>query len=92
LTDKGKLLGKVSIHGVIECRGAAVKEVLDSDPIVLYTDEPLDQAMKKVSQFVGESLPVVRRESSEMKGSITEGALFQAVIEIQTKSRNLERS
>ena len=92
LNDENKLMGKLSIHGAIKHSNAPVKDALDSDPIVLYTDEPLDQAMQKVSQFVGESLPVVFRDTGVMLGSITEGELFQAVIDIQTKSRNLERS
>lgn len=92
LTEEGKLLGKISIHGAIECSDKSVLEVLEADPIVLYADEPLDIAMQKVSQFIGESLPIVNRDTGIMLGSITEGALFQAVIDIQTKSRNLERS
>ena len=92
LSENGKLLGKLSIHAAIESDSAPVKKALDSEPIVLYTDEPLDEAMQKVSQFVGESLPVVFRDTGVMLGSITEGELFQAVIDIQTKSRNLERS
>jgi len=92
LTEEGKLLGKISIHGAIECAHGSILEVLEADPIVLYTDESLDKAMQKVSQFIGESLPVVNRDTGIMLGSITEGALFQAVIDIQTKSRNLERS
>ena len=92
LTEEGKLLGKISIHGAIECSDKSVLEVLEADPIVLYADEPLDVAMQKVSQFIGESLPIVNRDTGIMLGSITEGALFQAVIDIQTKSRNLERS
>ena len=63
LNDENKLMGKLSIHGAIKHSNAPVKDALDSDPIVLYTDEPLDQAMQKVSQFVGESLPVVFRDT-----------------------------
>jgi CIC family chloride channel protein len=48
--------------------------------------------MVKVSQFVGESLPVIERKTRIMQGSIAEGALFQAVIDIQAQARNLERA
>ena len=47
--------------------------------------------MVKVSQFVGESLPVIDKKSGMMRGSIAEGALFQAVIDVQAQARNLER-
>ncbi len=48
--------------------------------------------MGEVSQFVGESLPVVDRASGKLQGSIAEGALFQAVIDVQAQARNLERN
>ena len=48
--------------------------------------------MIKVSQFVGESLPVVNKETGALHGSIAEGALFQAVIDVQYQARNLERA
>jgi CIC family chloride channel protein len=65
---------------------------MDSRPLCLFEDEPLDSAMVKVSQFVGESLPVINRTTGIMQGSIAEGALFQAVIDVQSQARNLERA
>jgi CIC family chloride channel protein len=64
---------------------------MDTRPLCLFADEALDSAMVKVSQFVGESLPVIDKESGMMRGSIAEGALFQAIIDVQAQARNLER-
>jgi CIC family chloride channel protein len=64
---------------------------MDISPITLYGDDSLKQSMVKVSQFVGESLPIVTRQSSAMVGSIAEGELFQAVIDIQSQARTIER-
>ena len=89
--DTGKLLGKMTIYLVIECGDQEVSTLMDIQPLCLYADEPLDSAMVKVSQFVGESLPIIDRKSRIMQGSIAEGALFQAVIDIQAQARNLER-
>ena len=50
------------------------------------------KAMAEVSDFVGESLPVVNAETGELQGSLAEGALFQAVIDVQEQARNLERT
>ena len=60
--------------------------------MTLYADESLEAAMIKVSQFVGESLPVVNKETGALHGSIAEGSLFQAVIDVQYQARNLERT
>ena len=46
--------------------------------------------MEKVSQFVGESLPVVNEEN-DLLGTVTEGDLFQAVIDVQRNARSMER-
>jgi CIC family chloride channel protein len=90
--DDGVLQGKVNIYLAIECGTGPVAEFMDSRPLCLFEDEPLDSAMVKVSQFVGESLPVINRTTGIMQGSIAEGALFQAVIDVQSQARNLERA
>jgi CIC family chloride channel protein len=92
IDDTGKLLGKMTIYLVIECGDQEVSAFMDVHPLCLYADEPLDSAMIKVSQFVGESLPVIERKHRIMQGSIAEGALFQAVIDIQAQARTLERA
>jgi CIC family chloride channel protein len=47
--------------------------------------------MVKVSQFVGESVPVVDKRTGIFQGSLAEGALFEAVIDVQKQARSLER-
>lgn len=92
IVDKaGCLMGKINIYQAIECNTLAVREFMDTRPLCLFADEALDSAMVKVSQFVGESLPVIDKESGMMRGSIAEGALFQAIIDVQAQARNLER-
>lgn len=90
--DSGKLLGKVSIFEAIAAADRPIDPFMDTRPITLYTHNSLDQAMLKVSQFVGESLPVVNAETGELMGSMTEGALFQAVTDVQNQTRTLERA
>jgi CIC family chloride channel protein len=92
IAESGHLLGKVTIYMAIEAGSNAISEFMDSRPMTLYTDESLEAAMIKVSQFVGESLPVVNKETGALHGSIAEGALFQAVIDVQYQARNLERT
>ena len=92
ITASGLLLGKLNIYMAIDAGENAVGDFMDRRPMTLYTDEPLDAAMLKVSQFVGESLPVINKASTKLHGSIAEGALFQAVIDVQNQARNLERT
>jgi len=89
--EGGILLGKLSIYQAISCGDDAVKTHMDKNPTLLYSDDSLEKAMIKVSDFVGESLPIVHRKSTQMTGSIAEGELFQAVIDVQSQARTIER-
>ena len=86
------LLGKISLYAAIEAADSSIEAFMDTRPTILYSHNSLDDAMLKVRQFVGESLPVVDAESGQLQGAITEGALFQAVTEVQNQARTLERA
>jgi CIC family chloride channel protein len=88
----GTFTGKVSIYEVIEAADSSINDFIDTRPMTLYGHDSLDEAMAKVSSFVGESLPVVDAETGKLLGSLAEGALFQAVIDVQDQARSLERS
>jgi CIC family chloride channel protein len=92
IDTNGKFVGKVSIYEAIEAADSSINDFVDTRPMTLYTHTSLAQAMAEVSDFVGESLPVVNAETGELQGSLAEGALFQAVIDVQEQARNLERT
>ena len=86
-----RLTGKLSIHQAIEAGNHKVFEFADADPILLNVDDSLHEAMHIVSDFVGESVPIIERETRKFLGVITEGDLFKAVIEVQSTVRHQER-
>jgi CIC family chloride channel protein len=90
--DGAVLLGKISLYAAIEAADSSIETFMDTRPTILYSHNSLNDAMLKVRQFVGESLPVVDAESGQLQGAITEGALFQAVTEVQNQARTLERA
>ena len=90
--DAGTLLGKTSLYAAIEAADSSIESFMDTRPTMLYSHNSLDESMLKVRQFVGESLPVVDAETGKLEGSITEGALFQAVTDVQNQARTLERA
>ena len=78
LTMLVNCIGKIIIYLVIECGDQEVSAFMDVQPLCLYADEPLDSAMVKVSQFVGESLPVIDTESAVLcKGALPRGRFFR---------------
>jgi hypothetical protein len=60
-------------------------------PVLLAVDDSLGHAMQTVSDFVGESVPIIDADSRHLLGVITEGDLFKAVIDVQSNVRHQER-
>jgi CIC family chloride channel protein len=50
------------------------------------------QAIEVASNFVGESLPVINRETGYLLGVVTEGDLFSLYLGLQNRVADLERS
>lgn len=91
VSDSGRLAGKLSVHQAIQANKQTVFQFADADPVLLNLDDSLQHAMHTVSDFVGESVPIIDRETRELLGVITEGDLFKAVIDVQSTVRHLER-
>lgn len=91
VSDSGRLAGKLSVHQAIQANKQTVFQFADADPVLLNLDDSLQHAMHTVSDFVGESVPIIDRETRELLGVITEGDLFKAVIDVQSTVRHQER-
>ncbi len=91
VSDSGRLAGKLSVHQAIQADNQTVFQFADADPVLLKLDDSLQHAMHTVSDFVGESVPIIDRETRELLGVITEGDLFKAVIDVQSTVRHQER-
>ena len=91
ISASGNLLGKLSVHQAVTAGDKLVKQFCDENPLILKKDDSLQHAMYLVSDFVGESIPIVDGDDRVFLGAITEGDLFTAVIEVQNKVRNQER-
>jgi len=91
LDHAGCLLGKLSVHQAIEAGDRSISTTMDANPLTLSDSDSLADAMQTLSQFVGESIPVLASESRRLEGVITEGELFQAVLTVQSAIRHEER-
>ena len=91
VSSSGRLEGKLSVHQVLEANNQSVFQFADTDPTVLTEDSSLSDSMRIVSNFVGETIPIIKSDTRELIGVITEGDLFKAVIEVQSAVRHLER-
>ena len=91
--ENGGFTGKVSLHALIGLSAKAVaSETADSEPISIKHDASLLQAIEVASNFVGESLPVINRDTGHLLGVVTEADLFSLYLGLQNRVVDLERS
>ena len=93
IDDSGLYRGKVSLHSLLAGNATqAVASLADPDALSIKHDASLQQAIEVASNFVGESIPVINRDSGEMLGVVTEADLFQLYLGLQTRIADLERA
>ena len=93
IDGQGIFLGKVGLHDLIAVPAkTSVAGLADATPIFIKHDASLQQAIEVASRFVGESIPVVNRDTGEMLGVVTEADLFQLYLSLQTRISDLERA
>ena len=88
-----KLVGKVALARLVSRKNnPALESLADPHPLSIKHDASLQQAMEVASGFVGESIPVVDRDTGRLYGVVTEADLFQLYLSLQTRITDLERS
>jgi len=92
LEDNKTFVGKISLQSLIKDGGLTVQSNMEESPLVIYSEDSVLEAIEKASNFVGESIPVLDKGEGKFLGVITEAALFQAYLSMQTKTRDLETS
>ncbi|MGD0659975.1 MAG: CBS domain-containing protein [Syntrophorhabdales bacterium] len=85
IVQSGRLLGIVSIEDLINClRSGAmektVKDVMTSDVVTLFADEPLIQAINKFGKHGFGRFPVLDRTTGKVVGIITKKDIIQCLL------------
>jgi CBS domain-containing protein len=89
--ESGNYVGKLDIFGAISASDDSVLDFLTIKPITLCEDESLLTAMAKTVDFVGESIPILSADKKYLRAVVTEGSIFQAVIDVQNTVSKIER-
>ena len=91
LNEDSTLYGKLDLQNLMSNQ-SDYENNLDLDPLKFDTSNSLVEALEIATEFVGESIPVVNRETGEMLGVVTEADLFQLYLSLQTRIADLERA
>ena len=91
IDESGIYIGKLDIFGAISASDNNILDFLIIKPTTLYEDESLQAAMTKTVDFVGESIPILSANKKYLKAVVSEGSIFQAVIDVQNTVSKIER-
>jgi len=93
LLHDNRYLGKFTLQELMKLTDdQPVADASDSDAISIKHDASLMQAIEIASDFVGESIPVINRQTGQMIGIVTEGDIFQLYLKTQNNIMDLEHS
>ena len=93
LLHDNRYLGKFTLQELMKLTDdQPVADASDSDAISIKHDASLMQAIEVASDFVGESIPVINRETGQMLGIVTEGDIFRLYLKTQNNIMDLEHS
>ena len=90
--ESGKFIGKLEIFDAVSASKNNVLDFLSTDPVTLYENDSLQKAMLKTVDFVGESIPILSADKKYLKAVVSEGGIFQAVIDVQDSVSKIERA
>jgi len=93
IVDGKKFMGKLTLHELLKMGDdITLIDAADTETISIKHDASLMQAIEVASTFVGESIPVIDRNTGEMLGVLTEGDIFGFYLSTQNRITDLERS
>ena len=86
--DAGKLCGKTKLNSVLSQKKERL--IFDNAPLCVEDTQSISDAILKISNFIGESVPVVDKNNI-LLGVITESDLFLEYLEIQDQISEIEK-
>ena len=91
IVTNGQYIGKLGLIDLLDATPVTVaKTALQIDALSIKGDASLMQAIEAASDFVGESIPVVDRETNQLLGVVSESDLFTAYLNLQDKVLDIE--
>jgi CIC family chloride channel protein len=88
VNDDGALLGKTKVNALLKEKSTTLIE--DTSPLTLNINLNVSDAIVKVSNFVGESIPLVDNDG-KLLGVLNESDLFLQYLKVQDDISHIEK-
>ena len=92
VSDTDKYLGKLHLRSLILANPkATVLDLIDPDALSIKLDASIQQAIESASNFIGETIPIIERDTNIFIGTVNEGDIFKMYLELQGQTIDLEK-
>jgi CIC family chloride channel protein len=92
LDADGNFYGKIELHSLIGMSAnSKIEKFADKNCVTIKHDASLQQAMEAAANFVGEAIPIINRDTNRVVSVITEGAIFEAYLNVQDTVIDMEK-
>ena len=86
-----KYIGKISLINLINKKKPGLINYIEKKELVIDPSSNLMFVIKKLSSFVGESIPIVNKKTGKMYGIISENNVLKAYLEISNEINQIEK-
>ena len=91
VSEENKYIGKISLLNLINKKSSSLINLVEKKPLIIDPNSNLIFVIKKLSKFVGESIPIVNKKTNEMIGIISENDVLQAYLDISEEINQIEK-
>ena len=91
VSEDNKYIGKISLMNLIDTKSSNLLDHLDKKALIIDPNSNLIFVIKKLSKFVGESIPIVEKKTNKMLGIISENDVLQAYLDISEEINQIEK-
>ena len=90
-TKDNTYVGKISLLNLVNKKGFNLVDYAERKPLIIDPNSSLMSVIKKLSNFVGESIPIVNKKTNAMIGIISENDVLKAYLEISKEINQIEK-
>ncbi len=91
VSEENNYIAKVSLLNLINKKSSNLIDLAETKPLIIDPNSSLIFVIKKLSKFVGESIPIVDKKNHKMIGIISENDVLQAYLDIAEEINLIEK-
>ena len=91
VSKESTYIGKISLLNLVNKKSVDIVDYKEINPLIIDPNSSLIFVIKKLSKFVGESIPIVNKKTNKMIGIISENDVLKAYLDISEEINQIEK-